>query len=73
LHRRAKGEEVRALQEALQVYGYGVSVTGRYDDATALVVAAFQRHFRPAHISGEADEETLGVLDKLLELAHLRT
>lgn len=73
LHRKAKGEEVRALQEALQRYGYGVSVTGRYDNATALVVAAFQRHFRPVRISGEADEETLGILDKLLELANLHT
>jgi N-acetylmuramoyl-L-alanine amidase len=68
IFRGAEGTEVKGLQEALQRYGYGVPVTGRYDQATAIVVAAFQRHFRPSVVSGEADAETLGVLDKLLEL-----
>src|SRR3954467_9416568 len=39
------GDEVRALQEALHRYGYGIEPSGKYDAATAEVVTAFQRHF----------------------------
>src|SRR5579863_7977580 len=42
-----RGDAVRALQESLSQYGYGVTVNGTYDSATHDVVAAFQRHFRP--------------------------
>ena len=41
------GPPVAALQHMLAAYGYGVGVTGAYDDATRAAVAAFQRHFRP--------------------------
>ncbi|MFL9826288.1 N-acetylmuramoyl-L-alanine amidase [Rhodoplanes sp. SY1] len=52
------GGEVAALQAALATYGYGVPESGRYDEATRLVVAAFQRHFRPALVDGIADPST---------------
>ena len=71
LHRDTTGPAVAALQGKLRRYGYGLSATGRYDVETSLVVAAFQRHFRPAAVSGEADDETLAVLDNLLALAKL--
>jgi N-acetylmuramoyl-L-alanine amidase len=71
VHRDATGSAVMALQKKLRRYGYGLSLSGRYDDEAALVVAAFQRHFRPSKISGEADEETVAVLDSLLALAKL--
>lgn len=54
----AGGPAVRSLQEALAHFGYGVPVHGAYDRATAQVVAAFQRHFRPARVDGVADPET---------------
>jgi N-acetylmuramoyl-L-alanine amidase len=61
------GEPVRALQEALVRYGYGLAPTGVYDAETAAVVAAFQRHFRPARIDGIADSSTQATLRRLLD------
>jgi N-acetylmuramoyl-L-alanine amidase len=60
------GETVSQLQMELAQYGYGISVTGEYDAATRDVVAAFQRHFRPARVDGVADGSTLTTLTDLL-------
>lgn len=57
-----KGDRVRDLQRRLAAMGYACAETGTYDDATALVVAAFQRHWRPARVDGRADHSTLTVL-----------
>ncbi len=59
-------DAVRDLQQALAKYGYGVPVTGTYDEQTLEVVAAFQRHFRPARVDGVADHSTLATLQALL-------
>ncbi len=61
------GEAVTRLQRALRGYGYGIEETGNYDDATRDVIAAFQRHFRPARVDGIADASTLLTLRALLE------
>jgi N-acetylmuramoyl-L-alanine amidase len=58
--------EIAHLQAGLRVYGYGVEATGIYDELTAAVVAAFQRHFRPACIDGRADLSTRETLRSLL-------
>jgi N-acetylmuramoyl-L-alanine amidase len=60
------GADVLALQEELAAYGYGISASGEFDSATANVVAAFQRHFRPARVDGVADASTRITLQKLL-------
>jgi N-acetylmuramoyl-L-alanine amidase len=60
------GPEVEELQQALASYGYGVSVSGTYDDTTAMVVTAFQRHFRPALVHGIADPSTRDTLARLV-------
>ncbi len=62
----ASGDEVMALQDALARYGYDVPRTGRYDNKTVDVVAAFQRHFRPEQVDGVADYSTLTTLNNLL-------
>jgi N-acetylmuramoyl-L-alanine amidase len=62
----AISEEVGHLQRALAKFGYGVPITGRYDGPTMEVVAAFQRHFRPARVDGVADRSTLTTLQSLL-------
>ncbi|MGA2129732.1 MAG: peptidoglycan-binding protein, partial [Xanthobacteraceae bacterium] len=62
----ARGTDVRRLQESLAAYGYGVPATGEFDAATRDVVAAFQRHFRPARVDGRADRSTIETLDRLL-------
>jgi len=60
------GESVAAMQDQLNDYGYGLSVNGSYDPTTHDVVAAFQRHFRPARIDGMFDESTRATLRELL-------
>lgn len=60
------GEAVSALQINLARFGYGLSVSGRFDPATRATVTAFQRHFRPTRIDGIADTSTLRTLDRLL-------
>lgn len=61
-----RGEPVEALQSMLALYGYGVDISGDYDQCTATVVEAFQRHFRTARIDGVADRSTIETLHKLL-------
>src|SRR5436190_178525 len=57
---------VSQLQGLLIEYGYGLNPTGFYADATRDVVAAFQRHFRPARVDGIADGSTLDTLERLV-------
>ena len=60
------GQAVADLQDALRHYGYGIEVTGMYDEATTVVVTAFQRHFRQARVDGCADPSTVAALQALL-------
>ncbi|CUA84167.1 N-acetyl-anhydromuramyl-L-alanine amidase AmpD [Chelatococcus sambhunathii] len=60
------GQPVEALQAMLAMYGYDIALTGRYDEATTAVVAAFQRHFRPERIDGIADASTITTLRDLI-------
>ena len=62
-----EGPPIRALQALLALYGYGVQITGVYDHQTKIVVAAFQRHFRPEKVDGEADASTLATLRGLID------
>jgi N-acetylmuramoyl-L-alanine amidase len=61
-----EGAMVAALQRDLLDYGYGVEVTTTYGTGLEKVVAAFQRHFRPARIDGRADRSTRETLARLL-------
>jgi N-acetylmuramoyl-L-alanine amidase len=61
------GDMVSRVQRALHDYGYGIEETGNYDDATGIVITAFQRHFRPARVDGIADASTLLTLRALME------
>jgi N-acetylmuramoyl-L-alanine amidase len=60
------GQPVEQLQRMLSLYGYGVEVNGHYDHPTSVVIAAFQRHFRPRRVDGVADPSTQRTLDHLL-------
>ena len=59
----------RELQQKLAAYGYETPATAALDAATRIVVTAFQRHFRPGRLDGQADAETLARLDALLDLS----
>jgi N-acetylmuramoyl-L-alanine amidase len=69
LSRGAEGEAVRALQAALKGYGFGLDPTGVFDARTEVVVAAFQRHWRPESVDGVADPSTLLTLSQLIQHA----
>ncbi len=55
--------EEAEVKRALAAFGYGY-----LDQDFAAVVRAFQRHFRPAAVTGEVDAETAGRLKVLLDL-----
>ena len=63
-----EGFAVLALRGALVRLGYDLSATGPFDDDLALVVTAFQRHWRPSPCDGVADGETRSRLMALLRL-----
>ena len=63
------GKAVSNLQEDLTAIGYGLPVTGTYDDATGLTVLAFQRRWRPGHLSGEADSRTRNLIRNVRDLS----
>jgi N-acetylmuramoyl-L-alanine amidase len=65
----ADGAGVFALQAGLSRIGYDSPPSGRYDGATAAIVRAFQRHWRPRLVDGVADGETRARLIALLKLA----
>ena len=58
---------IRMVQHGLKQYGYGIEITGEYDHQTKLHLLAFQRHFVPDHIHGNADRKTVAILLALLE------
>ena len=64
-----QGPGVLAAQGALRRIGYDAPVTGVYDEATAVIVTAFQRHWRPACVDGAADGETRARLVAVLRAA----
>lgn len=61
-----EGQPVRALQAMFGVYGYGLPLSGVFDERTQAVVTAFQRHFRPQRVDGIADTSTMVTLRNLL-------
>ena len=61
-----RGDAVVALQKSLREYGYGIEANGDYDSNTVEVVTAFQRHFRPERVDGQADTSTRTTLQELL-------
>jgi N-acetylmuramoyl-L-alanine amidase len=68
----AGGEEglgVLALQAGLSRLGYDCPPTGKFDEGTATVVRAFQRHWLQSRFDGVADGETRARLVGLLRLA----
>jgi N-acetylmuramoyl-L-alanine amidase len=61
-----EGAAVFALQAGLTRLGYDCAPSGQFDEATAMIVTAFQRHWRPERLDGVADGETRARLIALL-------
>ncbi|MFC0138719.1 N-acetylmuramoyl-L-alanine amidase [Erwinia mallotivora] len=67
---RAPGQpvEVKQLQALLKQYGYDqIPQDGILDDTTRKYFTAFQMHFRPTDISGNADAETEAIIRALIQ------
>lgn len=59
---------VSLIQELLKHYGYDqIPQNGILDDETRKTLSAFQMHFRPADISGNADAESEAIARALVE------
>lgn len=54
------------VQTQLQKFGYGLDLSGKWDDATKKTIEAFQYHFRPENYDGIMDAETYAVLQALV-------
>jgi N-acetylmuramoyl-L-alanine amidase len=63
-----EGPGVFILQAGLTRLGYDCAPSETYDDRTATVVRAFQRHWRPQRLDGLADGETRARLMALIRL-----
>jgi N-acetylmuramoyl-L-alanine amidase len=64
-----EGLGVMALQGALARLGYEASPSGVFDEATATLVRAFQRHWLQTRCDGVADGDTRARLMAVLRLA----
>ena len=62
------GQPVAALQAMFAMYGYGIEISGRFDELTQAVTRAFQRHFRQERVDGIADASTIETLRALVAL-----
>lgn len=54
------------VQTQLQKFGYGLDLSGKWDDATKKTIEAFQYHFRPQNYDGILDPETFAILQALI-------
>jgi N-acetylmuramoyl-L-alanine amidase len=61
----ATGASVAALQQSLATIGYAIEPSGAYDEATRIVLSAFQRRFRPERVDGVADVETSALVQQV--------
>lgn len=59
---------LHAVRGALATIGYDVAADGALDPALATVLRAFQRHWRPEAITGEADAGTRARLDAVARM-----
>jgi N-acetylmuramoyl-L-alanine amidase len=58
--------ELEEFQRLLAAYGYDVVASGQPDEQTARVTDAFQRHFRPALVTGRPDRSCLDTARRLV-------
>ncbi len=58
----ASDPAIADIQGQLARYGYDLTASGNFDDTTRDVIAAFQRHFRPARVDGAADTSTIATI-----------
>jgi len=72
LCRGDQGAPVERLQEMLARIGYGLEVSGEYDEASETTVRAFQRRWVQARLTGQADMATLKTIMAVQALVEVR-
>jgi N-acetylmuramoyl-L-alanine amidase len=63
----ATDRAISILQRGLAFIGYNIEVNGCLDATTAGVLSAFQRRYRPTHINGNIDIETVELITNLAD------
>lgn len=63
------GLEVSDLQKHLLSIGYDIEPNGLYDAHTAKCVTAFQRRWQQDQVTGDADAQTLALVEAVAKLA----
>lgn len=58
---------ISEVQTMFARFGYEAPISGVLDEGTRIVVAAFQRHFRPSRVDGAIDGETVVRLGWLID------
>ena len=58
--------DITDLQTKLEKFGYKIEITGQKDAQTTKVIQAFQMHFQQNDISGISNDQTLKILNSLL-------
>ena len=53
-----KSQKIEEVQNHLKSMGYNINVNSIYDNATRIIIEAFQRHWRPKKTDGFLDLET---------------
>ena len=66
-----EGPGVFILQAGLMRLGYDCPPSGEFEERTAVILRAFQRHWRPMRVDGVADGETRARLMALLRIGDL--
>jgi len=65
--KRSNVDDILEVQKKLRQYGYTtVPLSGRYTNETRDALVSFQMHFRQTNIGGQIDDETVSILDALL-------
>lgn len=64
-----ESEAIASFQSQLKQLGYGIEVTGLFDERTKKVTEALQLHWRQECVTGRADASTCETLKKLLCLS----
>ncbi len=62
------GAPVRMMQDALSKIGYGIEVSGLFDETTRAALTAFQRRFVPETVTGWGNGATRTALDAVTRL-----
>jgi len=63
---RAEPGDTTTARQLLADFGYGLDAFGSDNETVCRIVAAVQRHWRPARLDGVADAQTIAILQEMV-------